>query len=242
MSTVSNRARVRTFGKYLRQTRREACTIRFGGFLLSNRQTHNNMSQKFLSAVAARRSFYGIGSGSPISKNKITDIVHQAVKHTPSSFNSQSARVVVLFGKQHHRVWDITKEMLKPMTNAEQFPNTVKKLDSFRAGHGTILFFEDMQVVRSFQEKYARFQDPFGQWSQQSNGMLQFVVWTALEAEGLGASLQHYNPIIDNKFKDEFKIPDHWSLLAEMPFGERLSQPGEKQFAPVEDRVKVFDD
>ena len=29
--------------------------------------------------------------------------------------------------------------------------------------------------------------------------MLQLVVWTALEAEGLGATLQHYNPLIDDE-------------------------------------------
>ena len=29
-------------------------------------------------------------------------------------------------------------------------------------------------------------------------GMLQLAVWTALAEKGLGASLQHYNPLIDD--------------------------------------------
>lgn len=37
--------------------------------------------------------------------------------------------------------------------------------------------------------------------------MIQFAVWTALETEGLGASLQHYNPIIGAEVAKAFEIP-----------------------------------
>lgn len=70
--------------------------------------------------------------------------------------------------------------------------------------------------------------------------MLQLVVWTALENEGLGASLQHYNPIIDEEVKKQWNIPESWKLIAQMPFGKPASEPKEKQFQPLEERVKVF--
>lgn len=35
--------------------------------------------------------------------------------------------------------------------------------------------------------------------------MIQFAVWTALETEGLGASLQHYNPIIAQRLPKHLK-------------------------------------
>ena len=70
--------------------------------------------------------------------------------------------------------------------------------------------------------------------------MHQLVVWTALEAEGLGASLQHYNPLIDDEVKKEWNIPDNWKLIAQMPFGNPTSQAGEKEFQPLEDRVKFY--
>jgi predicted oxidoreductase (fatty acid repression mutant protein) len=70
--------------------------------------------------------------------------------------------------------------------------------------------------------------------------MLQLVIWTALENEGLGASLQHYNPIIDEEVKKEWSIPENWKLIAQMPFGKPTAPAGEKQFNPVEDRVKIF--
>ena len=58
--------------------------------------------------------------------------------------------------------------------------------------------------------------------------MHQLVVWTGLEAEGLGASLQHYNPLIDDEVKQEWNVPANWKLIAQMPFGNPTAAPGEK--------------
>lgn len=55
-----------------------------------------------------------------------------------------------------------------------------------------------------------------------------------------GASLQHYNPVIDQAVKTVWHIPDSWKLIAEMPFGKPAAQPGCKEFQPVADRVKLF--
>lgn len=74
-------------------------------------------------------------------------------------------------------------------------------MDSFKAGYGTVLFFEDQSIVKSLQEQFALYADNFPIWSQQTSGMHQLVVWTALEGEGLGATLQHYNPLIDDEVK-----------------------------------------
>ena len=54
----------------------------------------------------------------------------------------------------------------------------------------------------------------------QSDGMTQYAIWTALEAEGLGANLQHYNPLIDQKVATEWKVPESWELSAQMVIGE----------------------
>ena len=70
--------------------------------------------------------------------------------------------------------------------------------------------------------------------------MLQFIIWTALEEAGLGASLQHYNPIIDEAVKKEWHIPANWKLISEMPFGKPTAKAGEKEFAPLETRVLVY--
>ncbi|MDR0270881.1 nitroreductase family protein [Paenibacillus sp.] len=198
------------------------------------------MTKEFLSAIKARRSIYGISKDVTVSDEKIQEIVNEAVKHTPSSFNSQSARVVVLLGEQHDKLWNLTEQTLKDIVPAENFAPTAEKMAAFRNGYGTVLFFEDNAVIEGLQSQFAAYKDNFPIWSQQSSGMLQLVVWTALEAEGLGATLQHYNPLIDQKVASEWNLPASWKLIAQMPFGNVVAPAGEKQFGPLEDRIKVF--
>lgn len=198
------------------------------------------MSSQFIEAIKERRSIYAISKESTVSDAQIIEIVEQAVLHSPTSFNSQSSRAVVLLGEQHDKLWDITTETLRKIVPAEQFEGTAQKLNSFKAGYGSVLFFEDQQVVKGLQENFALYADNFPVWSNQSSGILQFVVWTALAEAGLGASLQHYNPLIDDEVKEAWGIPQEWKLIAQMPFGKIVTPAGEKQFAPIEDRVKVF--
>lgn len=198
------------------------------------------MAKDFYAAVADRRSFYGISKEAEVSDEKIKEVIDQAVKHTPSAFNSQSARVVLLLGSHHDKLWDITKEALRKIVPADQFSSTEEKINSFRSGYGTVLFFEDNSVIESLQAQFALYKDNFPVWSQQASGMHQFVIWTALEIEGFGASLQHYNELIEGDVKKEWSIPANWKLIAQMPFGKPTAQPGEKEFRPLEERVKVF--
>jgi predicted oxidoreductase (fatty acid repression mutant protein) len=199
------------------------------------------MAKDFFTALKERRSYYGISKEQVISDQRIQEIVEEAVKFTPTSFNSQTSRAVVLLGEHHDKLWNITQDILREVVgNEEQFKSTAEKMNGFRSGYGTVLFFEDNNVVAGLQQQFEAYADNFPIWSNQSNGMLQWVVWTALEQEGLGASLQHYNPLIDEKVKNEWNIPEHWKLIAELPFGKPTSQPGEKEFQPVEERVKTF--
>ena len=200
------------------------------------------MESHFFDAVRNRRTYYSISNETIVPYERIREIVNEAVKHTPSSFNSQSARVVLLLGKHHERLWDIVKAELKKIVPAEKFKATEDKIDgAFRSGYGTVLYFEDMEVIGGLQERFPSYKDNFPVWSNHSAGMLQFVIWTALELEGLGASLQHYNPVIDDAVKAEWGIPASWKLLAQMPFGKAIRHQGEKEFKPLEERVRVFE-
>ncbi|WP_336825376.1 nitroreductase family protein [Sporosarcina sp. USHLN248] len=198
------------------------------------------MTKDFYSVLQARRSYYGINKEVQVSDEKIKEIVEFAVKYTPSAFNSQNARVVVLSGEAHNKLWDITAETLRNVVGDGDFSGTQQKIDSFKAGYGTVLFFQDEAVVQSLQEQFALYAENFPIWSNQASGMHQLVVWVALEAEGLGASLQHYNPLIDDEVKKEWNIPNNWKLIAQMPFGNPTETPGEKEFQPLEDRVKFY--
>lgn len=198
------------------------------------------MSEHFFVAVKGRRTIYGLSKETTISDERICEIVADAVKHTPSAFNSQSARVIVLLGKHHDKLWDITKETLKKIVPPDDFPPTEAKINSFQAGYGSVLFFEDMAIIENLQNQFTAYKDNFPMFSQHSSGMLQFVVWTALESEGLGASLQHYSPLIDEDVKRAWNIPGKWKLIAQMPFGKPTEQPGEKTFHSLEERLKIY--
>lgn len=198
------------------------------------------MTKTFQEAMAHRRSYYALKNESPITDNEIIDIVHSAVKHVPSAFNSQSTRVVVLLHDKHQRVWEITKDVLREIVSAEAFGNTKNKIDSsFQSGYGTLLFYEDQRPVKALQEQFPRYADNFPIWSQHTNAMHQFAIWTMLEDAGFGVSVQHYNPLIDELVTKEFNIPAEWTLIAQMPFGAPAGEPGEKDYQPLSDRVLV---
>lgn len=198
------------------------------------------MSKDFYSVLKERRSYYGINKDVQVSDERIKEIVEFAVKYTPSAFNSQTARLVVLTGKSHDELWNITTDTLRKVVGDRDFTGTQQKMDAFKSGYGTVLFFEDEAGVKSLQKQFPSYADNFPTWSNQASGMHQLVIWAALESEGLGASLQHYNPLIDEEVKKEWNIPSNWKLIAQMPFGNPTAKSGEKEFQPIENRVKFY--
>jgi len=188
-----------------------------------------------------RRSIYALSNQLPVSNDEVVKLVEHAILHTPSAFNSQSARIVVLFGDDHNKLWDITEETLKAIVgDEEKFKGTKDKIAGFRAGAGTVLFFEDKGVVRSMQEAAPLYADKFPIWSHQTSAMHQYAIWTALASLDIGANLQHYNPVIDQRVAEEWDIAEDWELNAQMVFGAIEQPAGDKEFKPVDERMKVF--
>ena len=71
------------------------------------------MKRTFAEALEHRRSYYSIGSDSPVLDEEVVHIIRTAVKNVPSAFNSQSTRIVLLLGDEHKKLWDIVKNTLK---------------------------------------------------------------------------------------------------------------------------------
>jgi uncharacterized protein len=133
-------------------------------------------SDTFFEAVKSRRTYYALSSESPIPDARIHEIVKTAVTHVPSSFNSQSTRVVVLLGAEHKKLWgDIVSPIIKSVAPAEAWPTSEQKLNGFKAGYGTILFYEEPKDVAKLQEAYPLYADKFPQWSEHTNAMHQYV-------------------------------------------------------------------
>jgi predicted oxidoreductase (fatty acid repression mutant protein) len=127
----------------------------------SNPTTTGGKSDAFLSLIQSRRSIYPLNKTLPIPAARIQTIISELLQHVPSSFNSQSNRVVVLFGAEHDRFWDITSDILKAIVPADAWEATGNKMAMFKAAGGTALFFEDQAPVEAMQAKFAAYADRY---------------------------------------------------------------------------------
>lgn len=101
-------------------------------------------TQTFIEVAKNRRTYYHLGRNSPVADSEIVELVNQAILHIPSSFNTQSTRIVVALHGDHEKVWDIAADAFKPlvaggMVPQEVFENQTKpKLQAFKAAYGTV--------------------------------------------------------------------------------------------------------
>lgn len=198
----------------------------------------------FLESLKNRRSVYALGK--VVDVDKAIDTIKAAVKWSPSAFNSQTSRVLILAGAEHDKLWheliasDLKAEMARQGVPDEVFEGTKAKLDGFAAAGLTALFFEDTAVVKNLQEQFPLYADNFPVWSEQSTGIASVNAWTAISELGLGANLQHYNPVIDASVAKAYGIPESWHLRAQLVVGSPEAEVGPKEFMADEDRFKVF--
>lgn len=200
------------------------------------------MRRDFMDAVMHRRSYYSLGDSGLADDFRVRDVIEKTLLVAPSPFNVQSARIVHLWRDAHLEFWDIVERRLRDIVPETQFASTRDKLHhSFRAGCGTILFYEDAAAHEKLRMEYPTYADKVEEFALQSSGMYQFIVWTAIEDLGYGASLQHYNPLIDEDVSRRWHLPASWQLIAQMPYGEPLAEPGVRvQKLSVEERMMVF--
>ena len=194
----------------------------------------------FLTQIQQRRTIYALGNDLSLDQAKIEEIIKEAVKQSPSAFNSQTSRAVILFADSHVKFWTIVLETLRKIVPEAAFAGTSGKINSFIAGAGTVLFYEDQDIVKNLQEQFALYAENFPIWSEHSTGIAQFATWTALSEAGIGASLQHYNPIVDDEVAEVFGVPADWKLRAQLVFGSVEAPAGEKTFIDDAVRFKTF--
>ncbi|KRL14063.1 nitroreductase family protein [Schleiferilactobacillus perolens] len=199
------------------------------------------MQDEVLTTMKKRRSIYQLGKNVTQKPEEIVQLVEDIIMHSPTAFNGQTVRAVFLFGDNHDRLWDLTGARLKSEVPTEEaYQNTLAKLANFKAAFGTILFFRDQAIVTEEENNFPLYRDNFHDWSEQGQGGAQQAIWVALAQNGIGANLQHYNPLIDAEVAKTFDIPDNWVLRAQMPFGSIEGTASEKEFLPREDRFKTF--
>jgi len=198
------------------------------------------MNSAFIDVIKKRRSQYALGKNLPLAQQQVVALIQEAVRQAPSAFHSQSSRAVILFGAHSDRLWGFVMDALRNIVPAADFAPTEAKINSFAAGAGTVLFYEDQNVIASMQQQFPLYAENFPVWSEMSGGMAQFAVWSALAEAGIGASLQHYNPLPDAAAAAEWNLPASWKLRAQMPFGSHEGGFGEKTFMDDAERFRVY--
>jgi len=180
-----------------------------------------------------RRTYYSLNSTLPVSEDAVESRIRTLTELVPDAFNMKSSRLVVVFGDGHRQLWDNIFSAFGGKVPRE-------KIDTFRAGAGTVLYFYDEKTVQGLQEKFPSYAANFPLWALQASGMLQLSVWSGLRELGIGASLQHYNPVIDGAVRAQFGVPEHFRLIAQMPFGGIAAEPAPKEKEDTSARVRVF--
>lgn len=194
----------------------------------------------FLDTIKSRRSVYQLNRNISLSESEVVKLSQECLKYVPTAFNMQSSRLVLLFGESHQKLWEITRQALQKIVKPENFATTEQKIESFAKAFGTFLFFEDQDTIELMKRQFPLYAQNFNVWAQQGNAMLQYAVWVALSEQRIGASLQHYNPLIDDQVRSAFNLSPSWQLIAQMPFGGIEKTPPEKDFIPLERRMKIF--
>lgn len=179
-----------------------------------------------------RRSCYHISKELPITEDEVIRLVEDFTELIPDAFNMKSSRVVVVMGEKQEQLWEKISDVFNGRVPQE-------KIDGFKAGAGTILYFYDASVVKGLQDRFPMYAGNFPVWANQASAMLQISIWSGLREQGIGASLQHYNPVIDKLVQEFCDIPEDYVLVAQMPFGGIVSEPAPKEKEDITKRVKV---
>ncbi len=193
----------------------------------------------FTELISKRRSVYALGKSLPKDEASINKLVSDCVSQCPSAFNSQSSKAVILYGKNHDDLWDLLQNKMKQLLPAEALEETLGKIGAFKAAYGTILFYENQEVVGDLEANFPRYAHNFQPWSQQSSGMLQFAVWAGLSELNIGANIQHYNELIEEDLYAMFDIEKKYKLVSQMPFGNIVQGAQDKSIDNLDERFCV---
>ena len=194
----------------------------------------------FTDLIKQRRTTYAIGNKTELTHEEIVDRIREIAQDVPSANNSQTTRVVVLFGEDNVKLWDHIYNVQKDVMQRPMWDMMSNVMQGAKGGVGTILFFEDQGAIEKGIGKGAR----ADVYKQHNDANMQYALWLGLAELGLGASLQHMNigfeQGFDKSIKEMFDLPENYEMIAQMPFGSIEAAPGEKEYIDSNEQVRVI--
>ncbi|VEU76477.1 nitroreductase family protein [Mycoplasmopsis columboralis] len=186
----------------------------------------------YVNLLKQRRSVFDINKDASLSKNEIVKMLKEIIHVSPTSFNGQSTKVVLLWDKESNKLWEHVKEY----TQGKIAPH---KLPGFLNAQGTVLFYVDEEILQPYTQKTQLPYQEVLNFAREDSAILQVNVWNALTELNLGANLQHYNDAVNDYFKNNPKF-SKLKLLGQMPFGAISSAPQSKEKLDVDQRIIVL--
>jgi len=90
-------------------------------------------------AIKGRGSLHLLSDNVEIPDEVVKEVVRDAILHSPTPFNCQSGRAVILLKEQHKKFWDLTNEIAKVAIPPPVFEKAFgPRIKMFRAAYGTV--------------------------------------------------------------------------------------------------------
>ena len=104
----------------------------------------------YLKTLTARRTIYALKPELPgeITIKDIQSVVQTIIKETPTAFNSQPNRAIILTGEAHRKVWG-------QVADAIESPDGKRRPASARdEAFGSVIFFTDDKVTEKLKADF----------------------------------------------------------------------------------------
>ncbi len=194
----------------------------------------------YIDTLKKRRSVYNLNNNLTIPEDTLIQNIEQILLESPTAFHMQSPYILILMNEEHEKLWSITTNVLKQIVPSDKFKSTQDKMDMFSKAKGTILFFDNTDIIEQLKNDYPLYKDSFDTHAAHGMGILQANVWNYLAEENIGANLQHYNPLIDDEVKSEWDIPKSYQLTGQLVFGGIVEIDEPKEKIPGSLRMNIF--
>ncbi|KAM0548181.1 hypothetical protein ACHAPJ_009979 [Fusarium lateritium] len=203
-------------------------------------------TDQWLTAAKYRRTVYGLKDTSPVPDSRIEEIVREVISFAPSSYNTQPGRYTLVLGEKHKQLWDVVVENAAPVLKAagpHVWAAMEPRFQRFKNAYGSLVFWTRGQSLQESKEKHKSAAQLIDSFADHSGGMAQILLWTALELEGFGASLQHTgaSPPVEVALKQFLGVPDDYHFQANMVFGEPAQEfPEVPEKLPIDETLTVL--
>jgi predicted oxidoreductase (fatty acid repression mutant protein) len=178
--------------------------------------------ESLLEVMERRRSVRRLRSG-PFT-DEMLDRLLEAVRLTPSSYNLPPWRVV-LVTERRQELWDEIEQGFRETLSEDRLERYLQRLDGFRDGVAVALVFVDRDVERELRGRGLE-PEVAQSFVLQALGMVQYGLWLAITAEGLVASLQHWDHLVGPRLAHFAALPaDQFALIATIPIGYAAEEP-----------------